>query len=461
MRTILVTGAAGAGRTTVAAATALRSARDGARVLLLTADPEAGGLLARVPESQIPAPRAGSEPDSPDDQGEWTEEVPPWTEPLRVEDGLWAARLRGAESAAEALAIWQELHTDTLDLLGATPLAAEELTPLPGTREFALLRALVTLHELPASAGGGAGGEWPGAGPGGQGAAAGPDRGSGPSGPWDLAVVDMPAAREALRMLALPEQLVRYLRRLLPAERQAARGLRPLLGRLLGAPVPPERVYEAAARWEHRLEAVREAAEAAGTGVRLVLEPTPRGARELRRLRAALALQGCTVETVVANRVLPAGSEDVWYATLADEQHRVVKELGPELRAAGSAFCALPHLGPQPQGPVALAALADAVEPPTARVRAAGADPGDPAEVDDLLADEGVLLYRLPLPGAARADLTLVRRGDELLITVAGHRRALPLPAALRRCTIDRAGLHDGELRIRFAPDPAVWPHPR
>jgi arsenite-transporting ATPase len=439
VRTILVTGAAGAGRTTVAAATALRAGRDGARVLLLSADAEAGGLLARVPEAQIPGPRAAAGPDSPGDEEEWAGDVPPWTDPVRVEDGLWAARLRGAESAAEALAIWQERYADTLDLLGATPLAAEELTPLPGTREFALLRALVTLYEMPEAA----------------------DGGDAAAGPWDLVVVDMPAAREALRTLALPEQLVRYLRRLLPAERQAARGLRPLLGRLLGAPVPAGRVYETAARWEQRLEVVREAAEAAGTGVRLVLEPTPRGARELRRLRAALALQGCAVEAVVANRVLPAGSEDAWYATLADEQHRVVKELGPELRAAGSAFCALPHLGPEPQGPVALAALAEAVDPPGTGVRVPGVDPGDPSEVDDLLADEGVLRYRLPLPGAERADLTLVRRGDELLVTVAGHRRALPLPAALRRCTIDRAGLHDGELHIRFAPDPAVWPHPR
>ncbi|AZM45596.1 hypothetical protein DMB38_06910 [Streptomyces sp. WAC 06738] len=436
MRTLLVTGAAGAGRTTVAAATALRAARDGARVLLLTADREAGGLLAGTPEARIPGQRPAAEP-----AAERSEEAPPWTDPVRVETGLWAARLRGAESATESLALWQERYEDTLDLLGATPLAAEELTPLPGSREFAVLRALVALYETGPAAG--------------DVSAAGD---SAASAPWDLAVVDMPAAWETLRALALPEQLVRYLRRLLPAERQAARGLRPLLGRLLGAPVPAGRVYEAAARWEHRLETVREAAEAAGTRVRLVLEATPRGARELRRTRAAYALQGCAVEAVVANRVLPGGSDDAWYATLADEQHRVAKELGAELREAGTRFCVLPHLGPEPKGPVALAVLAEAVAPPGARP--AAIDPGDPAEVDDLLADEGVLLYRLPLPGVERGDLTLVRRGDELLVTAAGHRRALPLPAALRRCTITRAGLHEAELHIRFTPDPAVWPQP-
>ncbi|OMI37747.1 ArsA-related P-loop ATPase, partial [Streptomyces sparsogenes] len=38
MRTVLVTGTGGAGRTTVAAATALAAAREGRRALLLTAD---------------------------------------------------------------------------------------------------------------------------------------------------------------------------------------------------------------------------------------------------------------------------------------------------------------------------------------------------------------------------------------------------------------------------------------
>ncbi|NEE45101.1 ATP-binding protein, partial [Streptomyces sp. SID8455] len=39
MRTVLVTGPGGAGRTTLAAATARAAARAGTRVLLLTADP--------------------------------------------------------------------------------------------------------------------------------------------------------------------------------------------------------------------------------------------------------------------------------------------------------------------------------------------------------------------------------------------------------------------------------------
>jgi arsenite-transporting ATPase len=71
-----------------------------------------------------------------------------------------------------------------------------------------------------------------------------------------------------------------------------------------------------------------------------------------------------------------------------------------------------------------------------------------------------VLVWHIPLPGAERGDLDLLRRGDELVLGVAGHRRAVSLPSALRRCTVAGAALRDGELTVRFAPDPSLWPAP-
>ena len=78
---------------------------------------------------------------------------------------------------------------------------------------------------------------------------------------YDLLVVDLPPTPQALALLALPEQLRRYLRRLLPAERQAARALRPVLGRLAGVPMPAEWLYETAARWDIELAAVEAVVE--------------------------------------------------------------------------------------------------------------------------------------------------------------------------------------------------------
>jgi arsenite-transporting ATPase len=70
-------------------------------------------------------------------------------------------------------------------------------------------------------------------------------------------------------------------------------------------------------------------------------------------------------------------------------------------------------------------------------------------------------VWHLPLPGAVREDLGLVRRGDELVVTAGPLRRIVALPSALRRCSVAGAGLRDGVLCIRFTPDPGLWPRGR
>lgn len=82
-----------------------------------------------------------------------------------------------------------------------------------------------------------------------------------------------------------------------------------------------------------------------------------------------------------------------------------------------------------------------------------------PGTADD---GEGPLyVWHLPLPGAVKEDVSLVRRGDELLVTVGPFRRIVPLHSVLRRCTVSGAGLTDGALRVRFTPDPELWPRAR
>lgn len=57
MRIVLVTGAGGAGRTTLAAATALAGARRGERALLLTTGSGAPETVLGTPSAPTPPPR--------------------------------------------------------------------------------------------------------------------------------------------------------------------------------------------------------------------------------------------------------------------------------------------------------------------------------------------------------------------------------------------------------------------
>ncbi|MET7716597.1 ArsA-related P-loop ATPase [Streptomyces sp. NPDC005407] len=410
MRTVLVTGLGGAGRTTVAAATALAAARRGNRALFLSAEP--GDVFG--------APVTGR-PDAPDG----------------ITDGLWAARVdSGADFRAEFLSL-QERAAAGLDLLGAARLEDEELTELPGSEQFALLRALKTAV-----------------------------------GGWDVVVLDLPPLRETIALLALPEQLRRYLRRLLPPERQAARALRPMLAQLAGVPMPSQWLYETAARWDSELAGVQAMIESAGTTLRVVADPGPAAADALRTARAGLALYGLPVDTLVPNRILPRDSADSWLATLSAQQEKCLSEWYEDWAPQGSIREA-PHLGRDPRGLEDLALLDTgdglAVEAVGALEalealgphRHRGERREDPWRVAEGHGTDSVFVWELPLPGAVKEELALVRRGDELLITVGPFRRIVPLPSALRRCTVAGAGLTDGVLRVRFQPDPDLWPRAR
>ncbi|MFF4172706.1 ArsA-related P-loop ATPase [Streptomyces sp. NPDC001744] len=440
MRIILVTGLGGAGRTTVAAATALAEARAGRRVLLVSEDAgeavEAGGHGEAVEAGghgeAVEAGGHGEAVGSVEPVEFRTADLPgggPPDEDLPGDGlpggGLPTGRLPGggslrvlrpapaADFRREFLAL-QARSGAALDLLGAAPFEDAELTELPGSRAFALLRSLREAAE----------------------------------GDHDLAVVDLPPLPEALAALALPEQLRRYLRRLLPPERQAARALRPMLAQLAGVPMPAQWLYGTTARWEAGLAAVQAVVEDPATTVRIVLEPGPAATRALRTARLGLALHRLPLEAVVANRLPPAGSRDPWLAGLAAERHRHLEELRA---VAGDVLHELPHLGRTPRGAGDLALLAPA---------ATGTAPAPvPAwDVEDRREEDGVLVWHLALPGAVKEELSLVRRGDELLLGAGPFRRNVPLPAVLRRCSVTGAGLVDGYLRVRFTPDPGLWP---
>ncbi|NED07881.1 ArsA family ATPase [Streptomyces sp. SID6648] len=392
MRTVLVTGPGGAGRTTVAAATALAAADRGSRTLLLSAE-------------AIPG-------------------FPAATGPTPVTDRLDHVRIDSGEHFRAELTELQNRASGVLDLLGAGRLDGEELTELPGSAQLALLHTLRRAAEGDLSG-------------------------------YDTLVVDLPPLTEALALLALPEQLRRYLRRLLPAERQAARALRPVLAQLAGVPMPAQWLYEAAARKDEELAAVQALIEDEATTLRLVAEPGPAAEDALRTARTGLALYGLRADLLIASRVLPRHSSDPWFAALAAQQEKCLdhwhQDVAPDLPVHEAA-----HLGRDPGGADDLAALE--IPAPDDRTPGRAGDPWWTEDEQD--ADDGTttIAWCLPLPGAAKEDLRLVRRGDELLLTVGPFHRIVRIASALRRCTVSGAALADGVLRVRFTPDPALWP---
>ncbi|NUS12167.1 MAG: ArsA family ATPase, partial [Streptomyces sp.] len=198
------------------------------------------------------------------------------------------------------------------------------------------------------------------------------------------------------------------------------------------------------------LAAVQAVIDDPGTCVTVVVEPGAQGAEALRTARTGLALYGLGPAAVAVNRLLPAGGSDAFLAGLAAAQQDRLKAFAAACAADGVPLRELPHLGREAGLPE------EALAVPFGERRPHAAN--EPWSVADRLADEGHLVWSLPLPGAGKDGLDLVRRGDELVVDAEGFRRIMPLPSALRRCTVQGAALRDGVLRVRFTPDPGLWP---
>jgi arsenite/tail-anchored protein-transporting ATPase len=395
MRILLFTGKGGVGKTTTSAATAAFAAARGSKTLVLSTDPAHSLADAFAVE-------LGSEP-------------------TEIDTGLYGQQI-DTQRAFEAS--WREVQHYLRDILeqgGVDPLEAEELTVLPGADE------ILALLELRAQVA---------------------------SGRWDTIVVDCAPTGETLRLLALPDALRWWMQRMFPPERRVLRTLRPVLSHLAGLPLPPDAVFGAVERLSGELAEVRALlVDPAITSVRLVLTPESVVVAEARRTLTTLSLYGYRVDGVVANRVFPdEGSElDPWRAGWVEAQRGQLAEVAasfPGLPVWTSTYAAGEPIGLAALGGLATATYADT--DPLAVV----ATP-DPLIVERVSSDEYVM--SVALPHAERRDVELIRKGDDLMLTVGSHRRALALPSALRRCVVDGAALRDGRLRVRFRPDPDVW----
>ncbi len=409
MRVLLFTGKGGVGKTTLAAATAARLAIDGRKTLVVSTDPAHSlGDAFGVPLTHEPTEIGG-------------ESAP----------GLYAGQI---DTRRLVDGSWQELRGHLRTLLagaGIDDLDAEELTVLPGVEE---LLALSEVYRLAAA------------------------------GPWELVVVDCGPTAETLRLLALPEALADYLERLFPTHRRVVRGV---LAGLAGARNTErwDAAADALGRLAERLDALRRMlTNPASTSVRLVLTPERVVAAETRRTLSALALQDIRVDTVIANRLVPAfesgtadepGAAGQWLATRRAEQLVVLDELtnGTDLTVR-----TVPHQANEPIGAPALLALA-------AQLYGEG-DPLAGTDVDraPLLSVTGggraldaEFQLRISVPLTADADIDLARVDDELALTIDGRRRLIGLPAALRRCTVTGADVDERGVLVHFRPDPAVW----
>ena len=197
MRIIVFTGKGGVGKTSVAAATALGIAKQGARTLVMSTDP--AHSLADAFEHEI---------------GPELTEIAPQ---------LFGQQIDAQQRLEQHWREIQEFTTEFLSWAGADPVAAEEIMALPGIEE------VFSLTDLRRHA----------------------DEGS-----FDCIVVDCAPTAETLRLLSLPEMARWYIDRIFPVQRRVVKVVRPVLERVTSMPIANDKFYGAVERLYTSLDQV-------------------------------------------------------------------------------------------------------------------------------------------------------------------------------------------------------------
>lgn len=387
VRLILVTGKGGVGKTTVAAATAVRAAKPGRRTLVASLDRahSLGDVLGCSPGSE-PSPCPGA-------ANLVAIEIDPQVELRRH----WGA-LQGYLGR-----LFTHLG------LGAT--AAEEMAVLPGLEELLTLARLAQYTD---------------------------------DGSYDLVVADCAPTADSLRYLSFPQMMKGPLAKWIEWDRRLARLLRPLEPRIQ-LPVPSEDVYQNLQCMADDLGRLgRVLTNPWQSAVRLVMVPESVVLQETRRAFTYLSLFGVGIDAVVVNRILPPEATGGFLEGWAAVQQRVLSQ-------AAESFGETPRLSLkfQPQEVRGAAALAQ-VGAELYGARDPALPYADRAPMSFFREGKTPRLV-MHLPFAAEEKLDLKQQGGDLIFTVGGWRRIITLPDALGARRVRRARLTSGRLEIDFA----------
>jgi len=268
MRIILYLGKGGVGKTTIAAATAVRSAALGKRTLVVSTD------LAHSLADCFTAPLT--------------------SEPQELAPHLWAQEVNVLDEMRHS---WGKLQAKMSDLLrqrGVNGVMAEELALVPGMDE------IVSLLNIYRNA---------------------------RDGNFEVVIIDAAPTGETVRLLSMPDTFQWYAGRIAGLNLKSAtlNLARPFIKAFL----PSGEVLDAVKLLSERVKALRDVlSDPSISSYRPVVNPERMVIKEALRAETYLALFGYPIDTVICNRVLQAGNyQDVFMQEMYHSQEKLRKQI--------------------------------------------------------------------------------------------------------------------------------------
>ena len=266
MRIILYLGKGGVGKTTISAATAVRSARLGKRTLVVSTD------LAHSLADCLNKPLS--------------------SEPKELAPNLWAQEVNALDEMRRGWGKLQDSMSKILRSHGIDSVMAEELALIPGMDEIV---SLINIYR------------------------------NAREGNFDVVIIDAAPTGETVRLLSMPDTFQWYAGRIMNLQSGTLNLARPLIKAFL----PSADILEAVNELSERVKALREVLVNPDiSSYRPVVNPERMVIKEALRAETYLALFGYPIDAVVSNRVLAKGDyQDAFMQELYRNQTKFQQQI--------------------------------------------------------------------------------------------------------------------------------------
>ncbi len=335
----------------------------------------------------------------------------PGPEPTKVSPNLWAQESNILYNIENHWGTVKKWLAALMAWRGVDEIVAEEIAALPGMEELANL-LWVYYHQQ--------------------------------EGKYDVIVVDCAPTAESLRLLTFPEVAQWWLNKLLPVGRRLVPVTYPIIHRFTDMPLPDEQIFSTIDDLFHELDELRTLlTNPQVTAIRLVLNPEKMVIKEAQRTYTYLNLYGYPTDAVICNRLIPKGAEGSYWEEWKEAQAGYLQLI--EERFSPLPILKVPLLKSEVVGMKALEEIGHHLY--------GGSDParllfeGKPMSIER---QDGSYVLTLELPFIAKGDVSLMRSGDELVVTIGNLRRSILLPQVLLGRELKGAKLDTGRLHIRF-----------
>lgn len=388
MRIILYTGKGGVGKTSIAAATACKIAKEGKKVLVMSTD------------------QAHSLGDS--------FNIKLSNKPVQITQNLEALEI---DAILENEQAWGKIkgYIEKLMLLrSGKSLENEELLVFPGFEDLLSLLKIKEIHD---------------------------------EGVYDVLIVDCAPTGETMSLLKFPELFKWWMEKIFPFKKKAAKIAKPIVETAMKIPIPDTATFDEIEELYKRIDELHELLlDKDKVSIRIVTTPEKIVIKEAKRSFAYLHLFDFNVDAVIINKIFSEEGAKGYFEKWLDIQRESIREIYESfspvplfrselMKSEVRCYDALLKMGEN----IYREAVPEEIFFKEKIF-----------EVDKSEGDGGYLLI-INMPFVDKKELNIFQKGDEISISIKNEKRSFVLPKKLQGKEVDKASYSDGKLVIHFS----------